>query len=194
MQRCFSFIIFVFLLPHLYAQQNPEGLFINSKAPDFRARNQHNEEVRLKELLKKGKVVLMFYMGYWCPHCNRTLQRFQDSLQLIFDKGAQLVAVTPEKPESIAKTLEKTGAGFPVLWDEGLKIMKAYDVAYALPENTLKRYSSTGLNIAEINGKNGNYLPVPAVYIINKESTVVYRFFESDYKKRPSVAEILKQL
>jgi peroxiredoxin len=194
MRRFFMFIFYVLLLNSLFGQQNPEGLFINSKAPDFRAKNQHNEDVRLKELLKKGKVVLMFYMGYWCPHCNRVLQRFQDSLQLILDNGAQLVAVTPEKPESIAKTIEKTGAGFPVLWDEGLKIMKAYDVAYALPENTLKRYSSTGLNMAEINGKNGNYLPVPAVYIINKESTIEYRFFETDYKKRPTVAEILRQL
>ena len=52
------------------AQQAPEGLFIASKAPDFKAKDQKGEEVRLKDLLKKGKVVLVFYRGYWCPFCT----------------------------------------------------------------------------------------------------------------------------
>ena len=52
----------------------------------------------------------------------------------------------------------------------------------------------TGIDIEKINGNNGKYLPVPAIYVIDKESTITYRFFEPNYKKRPSVAEILKQL
>jgi hypothetical protein len=35
---------------------------------------------------------------------------------------------------------------------------------------------------------------VPAVYIIDKESNIIYRFFEPDYKKRPSVKELLGYL
>jgi peroxiredoxin len=194
MKYCIMLFSGFLLAGILKAQQNPEGLFINSKAPDFKAKNQNNEDVRLKDLLKKGKVVLVFYRGHWCPYCNRALKRLEDSLQFILEKGAQLVAVSPEKPENISKTIEKTNAQYPVLWDEGLKIMKAYDVAFELPENTLTRYRNSGLNIEEINGSNGKYLPVPAVYIINKESTVIYRFFENDYRKRPSVEEILKNL
>ena len=37
-------------------------------------------------------------------------------------------------------------------------------------------------------------LPVPAVYIVNKEGTVTYRYFDENYKKRVSVAEILKNI
>ena len=72
--------------------------------------------------------------------------------------------------------------------------MKAYDVVFEVPQNTLTRYKNTGIDIEENNGKNGKYLPVPAVYIIDKESTITYRFFEPDYKKRPSVKEILANL
>lgn len=176
------------------SQEAPEGLFLNSKAPDFRAKDQNGNEVRLKDLLKKGKVVLVFYRGQWCPYCNKHLKRLVDSLQLIKDKGAMVVAVTPEKPESVAVTVEKTKAEFPILYDEDLKIMKAYDVEFEVPENTLTRYRNAGIKIGENNGKNGNYLPVPATYIIDKESTVVYRFFNQDYKKRPSVQEILNAL
>ena len=176
------------------AQEAPEGLFIASKAPDFKAKDQNGKEVRLKDLLKQGKVVLVFYRGYWCPYCNKELSRLQDSLQLIKDKGATLIAISPEKPENITKTVEKTKAEYSILYDEGLKIMKAYEVEFEVPENTITRYRNSGIDLEKNNGGNGKYLPVPAIYIIDKESTVTYRFFEPDYKKRPSVLEILKNL
>ncbi len=178
----------------LHAQEKPEGLFIGSKAPDFKAKDQDGKEIRLKDQLKKGKVVLVFYRGYWCPYCNRELSRLQDSLALIQEKGATVIAVSPEKPENIKQTVEKTKATFSVLYDEGMKIMKGYDVEFELEETTLARYRSSGLDIEKNNGTNGKYLPVPAVYIIDKESNVTYRFFDADYKKRPSIAEILKNL
>lgn len=177
-----------------FGQEAPEGLFIESKAPDFRAKDQNGTGIRLKDLLKNGKVVLVFYRGQWCPYCNKELARLQDSLQMIKDKGATLVAVSPELPENISKTIEKTKAEYPILYDEGLKIMKAYDVDFEVPENTLTRYRNAGLDIEENNGANGKYLPIPAVYIIDKEQTVIYRFFEKDYKKRPSVKELLENL
>lgn len=194
MKRVFCLIALLHIVFFLFAQEAPEGLFINSKAPDFKAKDQHGKEVRLKELLKKGKVVLVFYRGQWCPYCNKYLKKLEDSLQLIKDKGATVVAITPELPENIARTQEKTKAEYSILFDEDLKIMKAYDVEFEVPENTLTRYRNSGIKLDENNGKNGNYLPIPATYIIDKESTITYRFFQSDYKKRPSIKEILENL
>ena len=191
-----SFILSVLMAVSLsiMAQEAPEGLFIASKAPDFKAKNQNGEEVRLKDLLKKGKVVLVFYRGYWCPFCNKELTRLNDSLQLIKDKGATVIAVTAEKPEYIDSTVKRTNAGFSILYDEGLKIMKAYDVEFEVQDNVYTRYRNSGIDLEKLNGKNGRYLPVPAVYIIDKESTVTYRFFNQDYKKRPWVKELLDNL
>jgi len=194
MKRILFSICLLMAVYSLCAQSAPEGLFIHSKAADFKSKDQNGQEIRLKDVLKKGKVVLVFYRGQWCPYCNKALKRLEDSLQLIKDKGAILIAITAEKPENISKTIEKTGAQYSILHDEELKIMKAYDVAFEVPQNTLTRYKNTGIDIEENNGKNGKYLPVPAVYIIDKESTITYRFFEPDYKKRPSVKEILANL
>ena len=194
MKKIVSFISFVLVFFMASGQEAPEGLFIASKAPDFRAKDQHGTEIRLKDLLKEGKVVLVFYRGHWCPYCNKELSRFQDSLQLIKDKGATLVAVSPEIPENVEKTVEKTKAEYSILYDEKLKIMKAYDVEFELQENVLTRYRNSGLDIEKLNGSNGKYLPVPAVFIIDKESTIIYRFFELDYKKRPSVKDLLDYL
>ena len=177
------------------AQEKPEGLFINSKAPDFKAADQYGNEIRLRDVLKDSLVVLIFYRGQWCPYCNKQLKKLEDSLQLIKGKRAKLIAVTPEKTEYISKTIEKTKASYSLLYDKEMKIMKAYAVAYEVDDRTVSRYKNADIDLATANGqKDKVYLPVPAVYIINKEGTIIYRFFEADYKKRPFVKDILENL
>lgn len=194
MKKVLSFFL-LFAATFSFAQDVPEGLFINSKAPDFKAKDQSGVDISLKELRKKGTTVLVFYRGHWCPYCNRELKRLQDSLQFITEKGAQLVAVTPEGAEGVSKTVEKTGAVFPIITDTEMKIAKSYGVAYAVDEKTQQRYKSFGNDLLVINNqKQQAYLPVPAVYIINKEGSVTYRYFETDYRKRVSVKEILDNL
>ncbi len=178
-----------------FAQEKPEGLFINSKAADFKSKDQNGNDVSMKELRKKGPVVVIFYRGNWCPYCNKELKRFQDSLQFITEKGASVVAISPEMEEGLKKTVEKTGASFPLVHDQDMKIAKAYGVLFEVDEKTKARYKSFGNDLLVINGqKDKAYLPVPAVYIVNRDGSVVYRFFDADYRKRVSVQEIVEQL
>ena len=194
MKQLFAFVVLL-LSFSAFAQEKPEGLFINSKAPDFKVKDQSGVEVNLKELRKKGPVVLVFYRGNWCPYCNKELSRLQDSLSLITAKGAQVIAITPEGTEGIGKTIEKTKAVFPIIHDEEMKISKAYKVAYEVDEKTTNRYKSFGNDLLAINEqKQKAWLPVPAVYIINKEGSVTYRYFNEDYKKRPAIKDILAEL
>lgn len=191
-----ALIPLLILSMHVFGQEKPEGLFINSKAPDFKSKDQNGNEIWLKDIRKKAPVVLVFYRGYWCPYCNKELQRLEDSLQLIKDKGAQLIAITPEKQEGVAKTIEKTKASYPIITDDELKIMKAYDVAYLVDDKVVARYKMASIDLAVNNGqKPGSvYLPVPAVYVISKQGEITYRYFDEDYKKSPSVKEILDNL
>lgn len=180
----------------LQAQEKPEGLFINSKAPDFKGKDQNGNELVLKDLRKKGPVVIIFYRGYWCPYCNKELQKLEDSLQLIKEKGAQLIAITPEKQDGVAKTIEKTKASYPIITDDELKIMRAYDVIYQVDSKTVDRYKMASIDLAGNNGQKPDavYLPVPAVYIIGKDGEIKYRYFNEDYKKQAPVKDILDNL
>ena len=173
---------------------NPEGLKVNDKAPNFSAKDQNGKTVELNELLKKGSVVMVFYRGEWCPYCNKQLTELEDSMALITNKGATLIAVSPEKQENISKTIQKTKATYSVLSDDSLKIMSAYKVAFELDEQTNEKYKKWGINLSDKNGNNGNNLPVPAVYIINKEGKITYLYFDVNYKNRVSVSEILSHL
>ena len=191
-----SIIFILFVAPLLsLAQPSPKGLQLNDKAPEFTAKDQHGKLITLSAELKKGPVVIVFYRGQWCPYCNRQLKGLQDSLSFIKEKGATLIAVSPEKLENISKTIEKTKASYPVLFDDGLKIMKSYDVAYNVDSSTVEKYKKFGIDFYDANGAtNGATLPVPTVYIINKEGVIIFKHFDPDYKKRVTVQEILSHL
>lgn len=193
--KFYLFVFSLFSVPLLsYAQQTPKGLQVNDKAPEFSAKDQLGKLVSLSAELKKGPVVLVFYRGQWCPYCNRQLKGLQDSLSFIKEKGATLIAVSPEKPENISKTVKKTNASYAILFDEGLKIMKNYEVAFSVDSSTVERYKKYGIDFNEVNGSNGATLPVPTVYIINKEGKIIFKHFDPDYKKRATVQEILLHL
>jgi peroxiredoxin len=176
------------------AQVPPKGLQVNDKAPMILAKDQNGKLFSLKEALQKGSVVVVFYRGQWCPYCNRQLKGLEDSLSLIKGKGAELVAVTPEIAENISKTISKTKASYPILFDDGLKIMKSYDVAYALDSSTIGKYKKFGVDFTMANGANGANLPVPTVYVIDSRGIIVFKHFDPDFTKRVSVREILAHL
>jgi peroxiredoxin len=187
-------LFLIFLNSISNAQSEPKGLGVGQKAPDFEAVDQQGGKVSLQQLVKKGPVILLFYRGQWCPYCNKQLMQLQDSLSMIEAKGATVVAVTPEIPASIDKTITKTKASFIVLHDTNLTIMKNYDVAFEVDAPTVERYAGFGIDLMGNNGNNGNALPVPAVYIIGEDGKISYRYFNADYKQRVSVSELLTQL
>src|SRR5690606_20944393 len=46
------------------------GLSVGSQMPDVALTNSSGESVELKQLTAKGKTMLVFYRGGWCPYCN----------------------------------------------------------------------------------------------------------------------------
>ena len=173
----------------------PKGLPMGSIAPDFNGSDQDGNRIRLKSLLKKGPLVLIFYRGQWCPVCNAYLKTFQDSLSLITQRGAQVIAVSPETVENARETQSKTKLTVPILSDTSQKIMKDYGVFFHVTGGyDLKIKVFLFTSIASNNGKDDAYLPVPATYIIDTDGKIVWRQFDINYKNRASVRSILKNL
>ena len=76
-----------------------------------------------------------------------------------------------------------------------MKISKAYKVAFKVDERLVGRYKNAGIDLLKENGQvKEAYLPVPAVYIVNNEGSVSFRYFEEDYKKRLAINDLLKAL
>ena len=171
------------------------GLSVGDKVNDFRGIDQHGNKIQLSDLLKKGKVVLVFYRGQWCPICMPHLRKLQEGLAGIEDKGASIVIITPEKQENIQKTMLKTSITIPIIYDEKYKIMEDFDVAF-LPSMGLRFVYNTMLraNLKNAQSDDSQTLPVPATFIIDTNSKVKWRHFDRDYKKRSKINDILENL
>ncbi|MDB0011501.1 AhpC/TSA family protein [Crocinitomicaceae bacterium] len=169
-------------------------LKIGDKAPLFEAISYSNNEVKLKNLIDSGKVVLVFYRGAWCPYCNKHMSNLQDSLNLIIEKGASLITISPEVESSVEESISKSNATFEIISDKNYQIMNQYGVSFKVKEAILTKYKLFGINLEEANGNDDNILPVPATFIINQNGTIEYIHFDENYKERLSVSEIIKHL
>jgi peroxiredoxin len=169
-------------------------LAAGDKAPLFAASNQRGKMVNLSDLQAQGKTVVIFYRGYWCPYCNKQLKDYEDSLELIKSKGATVVAITPELPTYVLKTINKTKASFSIISDKDQSIMKSYGVAFSLDEQARLRLQRIGVDLKETNGNNSNMLPVPGVFVINQKGIIEYVYFDPNYRNRLSVKELLTHL
>ncbi|NOZ47844.1 MAG: AhpC/TSA family protein [Chlorobi bacterium] len=171
------------------------GLNIGAKAPIFNAMDADSNIFSLQKALKSSPVVLIFYRGFWCPYCNRHLKQIQDSLQLIVEKGAKVIAISPEKPEYLGKMKKKTGVEFILLYDEDYKISDAFDVTFTPEKVQLLTYNvALNAKLKNTHSDSTQRLPIPATFIINQSGIIVWRQFNPDYKKRSTVKDILNNL
>lgn len=174
----------------------PVGLQAGDDAPTFEALTSEGKTFNLSEAVKENSVALIFYRGFWCPHCTRVFSAYADSLSYLSDLGIRIVAVTPETYENVDKTIEKTDATFTILSDPDGKIMRLYDVDFSVSDEYNQRIvKSKGASIEEMNGSDVAELPIPATYLISRDrdsgnDKIVWRHFDPNYRKRARVHDI----
>ena len=172
-----------------------KGLLVGEVVKNFSAKDVNDSTYSLNEDLKRGPVVLIFIRGQWCPVCNRHMSYLQDSLQMVYNKGANVVVVSPEKPEYIEETIKKTGAEFTILYDEGQKISDYFDVTFIPDGKTRLVYNTVlGAKLKEAHTDDTERLPIPATFIIGKDNEIVWRQFDPDYKNRSAISDIIKNI
>ena len=177
------------------AERLPDpGIKIGEKAPDFTLPDAFGKPVKLSGLLKDGPVVLVFYRGAWCPYCNMHLHVLNESLPEFKRLGAQLVTITPQKPDISADQIKKSAYPFKVLSDLDNSVMKGYRLYYELGDDLVKVYNKLGLDVAKFNGPGRYGLPVPGSFVIDQKGFVRARHATTDYTQRMEPAAIIKAL
>jgi len=154
-----------------------EPVSVGEEAPDFTLEDMQGNHVALSAAKGKAPTVLVFYRGYWCPFCAHQLSELRSLLKA--NESVRLLAISVDDHEKTKQLVEKIAAdgngpvNYTMLSDPGHKVIDAYrlhDPAY--------------------DGKRFDGIPHPAVYVIDKNGRVAWAKVESDYKVRPSNADI----
>jgi peroxiredoxin len=119
------------------------------------------------------------------------LKAYNEALGEFVKLNGQLVAVSPELPDSSLSTKEKDSLKFEVLSDVGNKVAESYGIVYTLPV-TIAEY--LGERVAAYNGDSTATLPLAITYIIDTNSVIKYAFVDPDYKKRAEPIDIINAL
>lgn len=85
--------------------------------PDFYLPNSKGEFIQSASILQQGKLIITFFRGAWCPYCNLELQALQKNLSAIQNKGATLVAISPQRLEKNYSLINEHTLQFDLLTD-----------------------------------------------------------------------------
>ncbi|MFN3841536.1 MAG: peroxiredoxin-like family protein [Cyclobacteriaceae bacterium] len=153
-------------------------LLIGEKIPNITLSDVSGKKINLFELVSQKPSVIVFYRGGWCPYCNLHLAELQAIEADIIKAGYQIIAISPDSPESLQVSVAKNKLNYLLLSDNRTEAARGFGLAFQAPE----RY-------AEMLGKasadqNRSVLPVPAVFVVNTTGEILFEHINPDYKKR----------
>ena len=104
--------------------QNPR-LEVGDKAPAFSLPDADGNTVKLSDF-KGRKVIVYFYPAASTPGCTKEACDFRDNLGELNDAGLDVVGISPDKPEKLAKFRDAEKLTFPLLSDPDRKVLEAW--------------------------------------------------------------------
>ncbi len=142
---------------------------VGAPVPEFALPDATSKLVRSSDLLALGSVIVNFFRGRWCPYDVTELEAWQAVYPQVRERGALLVAISPQLPRQNDFTVQQHSLTFPVLSDAGCRVAEMFGIAYTVPERMQKHMRSILVNIPFVHGEQGDAtwrLPLPATFIM----------------------------
>ncbi|MGV0736844.1 thioredoxin-dependent thiol peroxidase [Mycobacterium syngnathidarum] len=100
-------------------------LEVGDTAPAFALPDADGNVVKLSDY-KGRKVIVYFYPAASTPGCTKQACDFRDSLTELNGAGLDVVGISPDKPEKLAKFRDKEGLTFPLLSDPDREVLTSW--------------------------------------------------------------------
>ncbi|GHF66849.1 thioredoxin-dependent thiol peroxidase [Streptomyces griseosporeus] len=94
-------------------------------APAFTLHDADGNEVSLSDH-KGRKVIVYFYPAALTPGCTKQACDFTDNLDVLAGAGYDVIGISPDKPEKLAKFREKENLRVTLLADPDKQVLEAY--------------------------------------------------------------------
>jgi peroxiredoxin len=167
---------------------------IGAKISEFQLQDHNGKSVSSSDLLAKGRLVLCFIRGRWCPFCVAQMEVMNLVLSEIDQAGATLAAISPQTVQQSFFMRDQHKLRVRLLSDAGNKVARQFGLTYRVPDEQRAIYQRAFVNLPFVNGDDSWDLPIPATYIIDRDGTVLYASANEDYMERPEPAEIVRFL
>ena len=167
---------------------------IGEPMPDFMLPDQHGRLVSLSELTQQGPVVMAFHRGHWCPYCRINAEALKAIQSNIREKGANLVAISPETGQYGAELSGHDGEPLKVLSDIDSGYALLLNLAFFVGDEKRQAMMDAGWDITEYQGAGNWTLPIPATFVVGQDGIVKARFIDPDYRRRADTEQILAAL
>jgi len=164
---------------------------VGAKAPLFELPDQDGKTVSSADLLAKGRLVVMFIRGRWCPFCVGQIEAMNLVAREIEAAGATLVAVSPQTEKQTFFMHNQHRLRFPLLVDSGNQLARQFGLVYRVSEEQQALYARTFINLPHVNGDSSWELPIPATFLIDRDWTIRFASASDDYMERPEPSDIL---
>jgi peroxiredoxin len=167
---------------------------IGAKAPPFEIPDHNGKLVSSAELLSKGRLVICFIRGRWCPFCVGQMEAMNSVAAQIKTAGASLIAISPQTEKQAYFMHDQHKLTFPLLVDAHNEVARHFGLVYRVPQEQQAIYRRTFVNLPFVDGDDSWELPIPATYGIDRNGTIFFAYANGDYTERPDPLEILSQL
>jgi peroxiredoxin len=161
-------------------------------APDGVLSTVAGKEVGLRLLLSAKPTVLIFYRGGWCPFCNVQMGQLVVIEPGLEKMGYQILAITPDKPESLRSSISRHEINYTLLSDRSMNVTRQFGLAYYVDTAMLDTLRKYGHDLELSTGNSIHELPVPAAYVIDTKSIIHYAYYNPDFKVRVNTDDLMK--
>ena len=121
--------------------------------------------------------------------------QYQQILPEIHAANANLVAISPQTPDSSLDIKEKNELQFEVLSDNGNIIARQFTTVFKNGEAPLATMRELGFDFDSFYADDSKELPVPATFIIEQDGSISFAQSEGgDYRNRVEASTIINSL
>jgi peroxiredoxin len=149
---------------------------VGQPAPDFTLYDHDRQQRALSEF--KGKnVVLAFFPGAFTGVCTTEMCTLRDQASEFNSLNAQVLGISVDPPFSQKAWVDQNNLNFPILSDYNRQVVDQYDVA-----------------LSNLAGMEGYVAANRAVFVVDKDGVVRYKWVAPSPVNEPDYAEIRQSL
>lgn len=167
---------------------------IGDPMPPFILPSRSGSLVSLDDLMVKGPVVISFNRGHWCPFCKIELRAISEFHLEIKRAGAQAISIMPDRQGFTGDLRAMTHDSILILTDIDNGYALSLGLVTWVGENLKTLMQGRGYHLDTFHANDGWFLPVPATFVIGRDSLILARFVDPDFRKRMEIDQILVAL